>query len=467
MSSSERRLFNPGLGLDLARVEIHEGSNADVASRALGAVAYTDQNRVVFRSGAYAPETPTGRRLLAHELTHVGQQRNLRSPDAPAVLQRKEAGGKAAQAGNRTCSISSGQKICCPKERCTRPDKAGGPGRATWWRLSVMFDTDVPTIHEVTATTVGHVYVKFEDSLGNVWSYGLYPKSAIGMAFDRQSAGCMLHPDQIHEACVDYKLSTNLSEKNFSRAIRFAQAACSQPHRFVTTHGGATSPVYTCTTFARSVAAEAGVSLPDGIAIVRSSYMTSRAEWPNVLKSKLIEKGRGEYVGVQLTTVTPAHREFAQGYGRTLAQLTEPDPGKALQIRRFQLTVSVPDLLRTSWRASLRRALAAQARNQKTLGRFEGLEAKANVALIAYLAGAAAALQLADLHIRRHGPAAWKRWALEQRSTAKQQSQTERANRFAKRVIDNLKQGTDPNIEIKRIAQPWRLRRQDGHRPNP
>jgi hypothetical protein len=45
---------------------------------ALGAHAYTVGRDVVFAEGQYAPNGETGRRLLAHELTHVTQQRNTR-----------------------------------------------------------------------------------------------------------------------------------------------------------------------------------------------------------------------------------------------------------------------------------------------------------------------------------------------------------------------------------------------------
>lgn len=443
----ERDFFEPRIGLDLGRVRIHDDSRADSAARAVDALAYTDRNRVVFRSGAYDPATRAGRHLLAHELAHVAQQGQPRAPSAPVFLQRKRTDQ------NKTCEISSGQKICCPKKKCATPDQPGVPGRANWWRLNILIDTDVPTIDEVTALTVGHVYVKFEDSTGSVWTYGLYPKSGIGMAYDRQSAGCMLHPDKIHEACVDYKLSINLPEEKFNRAIQFAQAACRQPHRFVTTHGGAKSPVYTCTTFARNVAARAGTTLPQGIATVRSSYMTSRAEWPNVLKSKLIEKKQGEYVGVQRTQITPAHQEFAKGYSRTMAQLTAPDPGTALSIRRFQLTASVPDLLRTSWHATLKRALTDQAHNERTLGRFEGVEARTSVALVAYLAGAAAALQLVDLYLRRAGASSWKQWAQQQRQG---RSLDQRASRFEQLVLGKLRQGIDPNLDIRRVKDPGR-----------
>lgn len=61
-------------GRDFGRVRIHADSKASESARAVNALAYTVGRDVVFGHGLYAPETPKGRRLLAHELAHVVQQ---------------------------------------------------------------------------------------------------------------------------------------------------------------------------------------------------------------------------------------------------------------------------------------------------------------------------------------------------------------------------------------------------------
>ena len=70
---------------DFSQVRVHTGPRAAESARALGARAYTVSNAVVFGEGQYAPETSTGRSLLAHELTHVIQQR---STPAASPIQR-------------------------------------------------------------------------------------------------------------------------------------------------------------------------------------------------------------------------------------------------------------------------------------------------------------------------------------------------------------------------------------------
>jgi len=70
-----RRDFEPKFGFNFANVRVFaEGEAASAASDA-GAKAFTAGDDVVFDAGRYAPWSNEGRRLLAHELTHVVQQR--------------------------------------------------------------------------------------------------------------------------------------------------------------------------------------------------------------------------------------------------------------------------------------------------------------------------------------------------------------------------------------------------------
>ena len=73
-----RTRLERSLQADLSAVTIHTSQAADVANQALGARAFAFGEHVVFSEGAYAPGTPDGLRLLAHELAHVVQQRRSR-----------------------------------------------------------------------------------------------------------------------------------------------------------------------------------------------------------------------------------------------------------------------------------------------------------------------------------------------------------------------------------------------------
>ncbi len=72
---------------DFTRVRIHDGRDADHAATAYDARAFTLGRHIAFGNGQYAPHTPSGMRLLAHELAHVVQQARDPSP----VLRRAPA----------------------------------------------------------------------------------------------------------------------------------------------------------------------------------------------------------------------------------------------------------------------------------------------------------------------------------------------------------------------------------------
>ena len=72
-------------GHDFSRVRVHTDSKAATSAQAVNALAYTWGQDIAFKAGQYQPETNTGRRLLAHELTHVIQQKSSSQP----IVQRK------------------------------------------------------------------------------------------------------------------------------------------------------------------------------------------------------------------------------------------------------------------------------------------------------------------------------------------------------------------------------------------
>jgi hypothetical protein len=74
LPESVRAFFEPRFDRDFGEVRVHTDGQAADSARSISAHAYTSGRDIVFGAGQYAPETPAGRRLLAHELTHVVQQ---------------------------------------------------------------------------------------------------------------------------------------------------------------------------------------------------------------------------------------------------------------------------------------------------------------------------------------------------------------------------------------------------------
>jgi Domain of unknown function (DUF4157) len=74
LDSGTQGFMESRFGHDFSQVRVHTGGAAEQSSRALNARAYTVGNNIVFGVSQFAPGTSEGRKLLAHELTHVVQQ---------------------------------------------------------------------------------------------------------------------------------------------------------------------------------------------------------------------------------------------------------------------------------------------------------------------------------------------------------------------------------------------------------
>jgi hypothetical protein len=74
LGTATRAFMEPRFGVDLSGVRVHADALAADSARQVGALGYTVGSHIAFATGRYAPGTPDGDRLLAHELTHVVQQ---------------------------------------------------------------------------------------------------------------------------------------------------------------------------------------------------------------------------------------------------------------------------------------------------------------------------------------------------------------------------------------------------------
>jgi hypothetical protein len=85
LSRAERSFFEPRFGYDFSQVRILTDSRAARMARKVNAKAFTHGQHIVFGAGQYAGSTAAPKRLLAHELTHVVQQRRAAEAQMPAV----------------------------------------------------------------------------------------------------------------------------------------------------------------------------------------------------------------------------------------------------------------------------------------------------------------------------------------------------------------------------------------------
>lgn len=85
LDAQTRGFMEPRFGHNFSGVRVHTGSLAARSAEAVEAHAFTVGNDIVFAAGRFAPSTPEGRTLLAHELAHVVQQGAAPPAHSPLV----------------------------------------------------------------------------------------------------------------------------------------------------------------------------------------------------------------------------------------------------------------------------------------------------------------------------------------------------------------------------------------------
>jgi hypothetical protein len=103
MDETVQREMESKMGSDFSDVQLHTGPKATAAADSINARAFTVGNHVAFNKGEYQPDSDSGKRILAHELTHVRQQTEgavtmLPKPNSePVSVQRSVAEGVLLQ----------------------------------------------------------------------------------------------------------------------------------------------------------------------------------------------------------------------------------------------------------------------------------------------------------------------------------------------------------------------------------
>jgi hypothetical protein len=131
LDTSTRSLLEHRFGYDFSGVRVHTGPKAAESAGSVNAQAYTVGEHIVFGAGRYAPSQSQGLRLLAHELTHVVQQRasatsplSLGDPASPAEREAEQVASSAGGLIGQTVQPSV-QRQPVPDE--PRPRNEGPP----------------------------------------------------------------------------------------------------------------------------------------------------------------------------------------------------------------------------------------------------------------------------------------------------------------------------------------------------
>ncbi|MCL4266861.1 MAG: DUF4157 domain-containing protein [Anaerolineae bacterium] len=113
LDPATRAFMGPRFGHDFSQVRVHTDTRAARSARAINALAYTVGNEIVFAENQYVPDTGHGRRLIAHELTHVIQQNHAGSGRQPQSKLAINQPGDAFEQEAETAAarIATGQPV--------------------------------------------------------------------------------------------------------------------------------------------------------------------------------------------------------------------------------------------------------------------------------------------------------------------------------------------------------------------
>ena len=113
------------LGHDFSDVRVHTDGAAEASAQAVNASAYTVGSHIAFQRSAYDPGSQAGRTTLAHELTHVVQQRSGPVDGTPA------AGGVSVSHPSdrfeREAAATAERAVAAPAPVQTAAVQAGAP----------------------------------------------------------------------------------------------------------------------------------------------------------------------------------------------------------------------------------------------------------------------------------------------------------------------------------------------------
>lgn len=138
LDRNTRAFFEERFGHDFGRVRVHTDARAADSARAVNAYAYTVGQDVVFGAGRYEPATSAGKRLLAHELTHVVQQGN-KAPGAALPSSISPLADRAEDEAEKTAEqVVAGHNVAVDE------DEAAGKTMHRFPILPPLVDIKVP-----------------------------------------------------------------------------------------------------------------------------------------------------------------------------------------------------------------------------------------------------------------------------------------------------------------------------------
>jgi hypothetical protein len=123
LDANTRTFMESRFGHDFGNVHVHADGRAAESARAVNALAYTVGSNIVFGSGQYVPGTHAGRKLIAHELSHVIQQ-NASSRGTSGHIQTRLAVNQPGDSYEQEADRAADRVLGTAPERIAHPPDA-------------------------------------------------------------------------------------------------------------------------------------------------------------------------------------------------------------------------------------------------------------------------------------------------------------------------------------------------------
>jgi hypothetical protein len=159
LSDNIREPMEQAFGADFSGVRVHTDGTSDQLNQSIQAKAFTTGQDVFFRQGAYQPGSKGGQELIAHELTHVVQQKpnSVKSTSqVEGLIQRRVMTGqvRGVMIGKRRLYNRAGRRVgTVPRNTPLRYDSAQtlNNGNKHLYRITNINAATI-TIHYAAAT---------------------------------------------------------------------------------------------------------------------------------------------------------------------------------------------------------------------------------------------------------------------------------------------------------------------------
>ncbi|HZY35746.1 MAG TPA: DUF4157 domain-containing protein [Mucilaginibacter sp.] len=164
MQESSRKFFEPRFGHDFSGVRLHTDTIAAKSAQSINALAYTSGNNIVFNAGQYSPESDSGMKLMAHELTHVVQQQGS---DSLKNIQRVPAGNTAKP------------PVTSEVNKPTTETISNAPASASDWNKTFNWDAKFQVVYNLNSkrvTIVSRLYSTASDAIKTGWKNAIESK---------------------------------------------------------------------------------------------------------------------------------------------------------------------------------------------------------------------------------------------------------------------------------------------------